>query len=254
MKKFLQKITKEAGEMALEFFKKEKSLISLRGTSKEVVTKYDKLLDNFLIEKIREKYPNHNLLTEESGFLKGKSDYLWIIDSLDGSSNFANKNPLFSICVALMKKRKLIFSSIYAPAINEFYFSQKGKGAFLNGKKIKVSKTFELSQSYILFCDGHEKNREKITKIFSRIFPKVKDLRKIGSAGIEIGWVASGRAEAFFVTKIDPWDVAAGVLLLKEAGGKITDFFGNPWQLESKNLLFSNKKIHPKILKLISND
>lgn len=252
MEKFLQKITKEAGELALEFFKKEKNLTTLRGRSKEIVTKYDKLLDNFLIKKIKEKYPKDNLLTEESGFLKGSSDYLWVVDSLDGSSNFANKNPLFSISLALMKKKKLICSSIFAPAIGEFYFAQKGKGAFLNGKRIEVSKVSEISQAYILFCDGAEKKRERITKLFSKIFPKVKELRKIGSAGIELGWVASGRAEAFFVTRIDPWDVAAGVLLIREAGGKITDFLGNPWHLEKHDLLFSNKKLHQEILDLIN--
>ncbi len=252
MEKFLQKITKEAGELALEFFKKEKNLTTLRGRSKEIVTKYDKLLDNFLIKKIKEKYPKDNLLTEESGFLKGSSDYLWVVDSLDGSSNFANKNPLFSISLALMKKKTLICSSIFAPAIGEFYFAQKGKGAFLNGKRIEVSKVSEISQAYILFCDGGEKKRERITKLFSKIFPKVKELRKIGSAGIELGWVASGRAEAFFVTRIDPWDVAAGVLLIREAGGKITDFLGNPWHLEKHDLLFSNKKLHQEILDLIN--
>lgn len=252
MRDFLKNLTKEAGRLALNFFQKEKNLISLRGQSKEVVTKYDKILDNFILREIRKKFPHHSILSEESGFLKGNSQYLWIVDSLDGSSNFANKNPFFSICIALMKDKRLVLSSIFAPAIGEFYFAQIKRGAFLNGKKIRVSKIKDLSQSYILYCDGHEKNKKRITKIFSHLFPKVKELRKIGSAGIETSWVASGRAEGFFVTKIDPWDVAAGVLLIKEARGRVTDFFGKKWQLKSGDFIFSNGKLHKKLQTLIS--
>lgn len=252
MKNFIQKLIKEAGEMALEFFKKEERLFSIRGSSKEIVTKYDKILDKFIIEEIKKKYPSHSLLTEESGFLKGKTDYLWIIDSLDGSSNFANKNPLFSICLALMKKKDLLYSSIFAPVINEFYFAQKGNGAFLNGKKIKVSTVSDISRSYVFYCDGREKNRKKVARLVFQIYPEVKDLRKIGSAGIETGWIASGRGEIFFATKIDPWDIAAGTLLVKEAGGKITDFTGKPWQPQSGDFVFSNGKVHQAFLRRIS--
>jgi len=253
LEKFLKSIVKKAGEKLLLFFKKEKSLFSLRGTSKQIITKYDKLTDKFLIGKIKSKFPKDGILTEESGWVKKNLNSLWIIDSLDGSGNFANGNPLFSVNVAYLFKKEIIFGAIFAPALNEFYFAKKGKGAFLNGKEIQVSKIDNLKKSYVVYCDGNEKNRKRISKILSRIYPKVTEVRKIGSAGVETSWVASGRADAYFTTKIDPWDVAAGVLLVKEAGGKVSDFSDKDWQIKRSNLLFSNKLVHKKIQKLLKN-
>ncbi len=252
MKDFVKKITKEAGEELLASFKKEKSLVSLRQKSKEVVTKYDKAIDLFLIKEISKKYPRHSILTEESGLKEKDPDYLWIVDSLDGSGNFANKNPLFSVCVALLYKKELILGTTYAPAIDEFYWAEKKKGAFLNGKKIKVSSTTKAKDSYVLFCDGHEKNRKKLSKKLSDVFQKVIDLRKIGSAGIETGWVASGKADVFLVFQGDPWDIASGTLIVKEAGGKVSDFKGNPWQNKRGDFIFSNKKTHQAIRKILN--
>jgi len=253
LEEFLKSIVSEAGKKLLFFFKKEKSLFSLRGTSKQIVTKYDKMTDKFLIKKIKSKFPKDGILTEESGWVKKNLNSLWIIDSLDGSGNFANGNPLFSVNVAYLFKEKIIFGVIFAPVLNEFYFTKKGEGAFLNGKRIKVSKIDSLKKSYVVYCDGSEKNRKRVTKILARVYPKVTELRKIGSAGIETAWVASGRADAYFTTKIDPWDVAAGILLVREAGGEVSDFLGKDWQIKRSNLLFSNKLIHKKIQKLLKN-
>lgn len=236
----------------LENFKKEKELLKMRTTSKGAATNYDNESDELIIDRIKEKYPGHNILTEESGFQEGKSDYLWIVDSLDGTGNFANYNPLFSVCIALLQNNELKLGAIYAPAINEFYFAERNKGAFLNGEKISVSNVSKLSKSYIIFCEGAEKNRKRNLKIIEKLYSKATDHRKIGSAGIETGWVASGRVDGYWTTKIEPWDVAAGVLLIQEAGGKVTDFKGNPWQPEQKDLICSNNKIHSSIRDEIS--
>jgi myo-inositol-1(or 4)-monophosphatase len=253
LEEFLKKIVSEAGKKLLFFFKREKSLFSLRGTSKQIVTKYDKLIDKFLIEKIKLKFPRDGILTEESGWAKKNLNSFWIIDSLDGSGNFANGNPLFSVNVAYIFKKEIILGAIFAPALHEFYFAKKGKGAFLNGKRIKVSKIDSLKKSYVVYCDGNEKNRKRISKILAKIYPKVTELRKIGSAGIETAWVASGRVDAYFTMKIDPWDVAAGILLVREAGGEVSDFFGKDWQIKRSDLLFSNKLTHEKIKNLLKN-
>ena len=140
---------------------------------------------------------------------------------------------------------------IYAPAIHEFYFAVKGKGAYLNGGEIRVSDITDLSQSYIFYCEGGEKDRAKTGKIISRVYPHVMDMRKLGSAGLEIAWVATGRGEAYFTTKIEPWDVAPGVLLIQEAGGGVSDFPGDSWKLQTSDLLFSNGKVHQELLDLI---
>ncbi len=233
-------------------FKKEKSLLSLRQSSKEVVTKYDKAIDIFLIAEIDKKYPNHSILTEESGFKDKCSDYLWIIDSLDGSGNFANGNPLFSVCLALLYKKELMLAVTYAPAIDEFYFAKKDKGAFLNGKRIKVSQTAKLKNSYVVFCDGYEKNRKKLSRQLSAVFQNSIDLRKIGSAGVETGWVAAGKVDGFLVFQGDPWDLASGTLIVQEAGGRISDFNGKPWSIKRGDFIFSNRKIHKKLEKLVN--
>jgi len=253
MRKFLENLIKRVGNRLRDYFRKDQKLIELRKSSKEAVTEYDKLSDKFIVDQIKKRYPDHNILSEEGGFKRGNSNYLWIVDSLDGTSNFANQNPLFSVCIALMRDNKLILGAVYAPIIGEFYIGEKGKGAFLNGKRIRVSEISEIEKSYLIYCEGREKNRQRFAKIINKIYPMVTDVRKIGSAGLETSWVASGRAEAYFTTKIEPWDVAAGILLVQEAGGKISDFKGNSWQVKTSDLVFSNKKVHSKVLNLISD-
>lgn len=248
---FVKNIAKKAGFILLDKFKKEKSYLKMRATSKEAAIKYDKILDKFIIQEIKKKFKTHNILTEESGFIKGKNLWLWVVDSLDGTGNFANQNPFFCVSIAVFYDNDLIYGSIFAPALNEFYFAQKGKGAFLNNKKIKVSDINDLKNAYVVYCEGNETNKKRLLRIITKTYLKVKDLRKIGSAGIECAWVASGKVDAYFTTKIDPWDVSAGILLIKEAGGKITDFKNKNWQLQRSDLLATNKKIHTKFLKSI---
>ncbi len=252
MEEFIKKITAEAGKKLIDRFKKEKNLFSVREDSKAVVTKHDKEIDIFLIKEIEKKYPKHSILTEESGMKDQGSDYLWIIDSLDGSGNFANGNPLFSVCIALFYKGENILSTTYAPVIEEFYFAKKDKGAFLNNKRIRVSDVKRLKKSYVAFCDGFEKDREKLSKDLGNVFQKVTDLRKIGSAGVETGWLASGRLDGFVMFEGDPWDMASGVLIVEEAGGKVTDFDGRFWQNKRGSFIFSNNHIHSQLKKILS--
>jgi len=251
MKILMEDLARKAGDVLMEHFRQDYSLFSLRSTAKEASVRYDKDVDRLIIAEIKRHYPHHSLLTEESSFLQGDPDWLWIVDSLDGTGNFANFNPFFSVCIALMHKSELLLGTMYAPAINEFYFAEKGKGAYLNGGRIRVSDITDLSQSYIFYCEGGEKDRSKTGKIISRVYPHVMDMRKLGSAGLEIAWVATGRGEAYFTTKIEPWDVAPGVLLIQEAGGEVSDFHGDSWKLQRSDLLFSNGKVHQELLDLI---
>jgi len=248
---FIQDLAKQAGNVLLSHFGQDKGLIKQRSTVKDAATKYDKMVDEMIIQTIRERYPDHGLLTEESGSLEGNPDWLWIVDSLDGTSDFASSNPLFSVCLAVMHQGELILGTIYAPAINELYLAEKGNGAYLNGTRIHVSETGDLRQSYVFYCEGGEKDRQITGNIFNKVYPEVIDMRKLGSAGLETAWVAAGKGEAYFTTKIEPWDVAPGVLLVREAGGKVTDFTGNEWQLRRDDLVFSNGKVHSSLLGLL---
>lgn len=252
MKELIESLARKAGDTLMKHFRQDWALLKERSTAKEAATKYDKEVDRLIVEKIKRRYPHHSLLTEEGGFLDGDSDWLWIVDSLDGTGDFANFNPLFAVCIALMHQSELLLGVIYAPAIDEFYFAEKGKGAYLNGVKIQVSDVSDLSQSYIFYCEGGERNRGRTGELLHKVYPRVTDIRKLGSAGLETAWVAAGKGEAYFTTRIEPWDVAPGVLLVQEAGGKVSDFQGNPWRPQTSDLLFSNKKLHERILSLIS--
>jgi len=253
MNELIESLARKAGDTLMKHFRHDWDLLKKRGTAKEVATRYDKEVDRSIIEEIKRQYPHHSLLTEESGFLQDDSEWLWIVDSLDGTGDFANFNPFFSVCIALMHKSELLLGAIYAPAIDEFYYAEKGQGAYLNGVKIQVSDVSDLSQSYIFYCEGGDKDRGRTGELLSKVYPRVTDIRKLGSAGLETAWVAAGKGEAYFTTRIEPWDVAPGVLLVQEAGGKVSDFQGNPWKPQTSDLLFSNKKLHEKILSLISS-
>lgn len=242
-----------AGDFLMQHFRRELSSVGLRSSAKEAITAYDKMADDLIIRGIRSVYPRHSLLTEESGFLSGDPDWLWIVDSLDGTGNFANWNPLFAVCIALMHKEELVLGAIYAPAIDEFYLAEKGKGAYVNQSKIQVSQVSVLSQSYLFYCEGGERDRLRTGRLLGNVYPQVTDIRKLGSAGLETAWVAAGKGEAYFTTSIEPWDVAPGVLLVAEGGGQVSDFEGNQWNVKKNDLLFSNGRVHPMMLDLLRN-
>ncbi len=251
MKSLMETLARKAGDLLLEHFREDPQLLRLRTSAKEAATVYDKMADDLIIQGIRKAYPDHSVLTEESGLINGDPGWLWIVDSLDGTGDFADWNPLFSVCMALMHEDELVLGTIYAPAINEFYLAEQGSGAYLNQRRIRVSEISSLGQSYLFYCEGGEKNRLRTGEMVGRVYPKVVDLRKLGSAGLETAWVAAGKGEAYFTTKIDPWDVAPGVLLVREAGGQVTDFEGDQWKLERSDLVFSNGRVHSDLLDLL---
>lgn len=246
-------IARKAGRYLNTNFRQNETIYGKRGASKEIVTKYDNASDKLILDELKHRFPEHSYLTEESGLIDNGSEYLWIVDPMDGSSNYASGNPFFSISIALARNNKVILGVVYAPYLDELYVAEKGKGAFLNDKQINVSDISDMSKAYIVTCEGGDTNA-RLAELYKRIYPDVKDMRKIGSAAIEGGFVASGRAEAHVTLMINSWDVAASVLITTEAGGKATDFEGNPWTVEKNDLLLSNGKIHETLLKEIKKD
>lgn len=244
-----KKTAEKAGNFLLENFKKDELLFKERAMSKEIVTRYDKESDQIIIKELEKNFPEHNLLTEESGSIDKDSDYTWIVDSLDGTGNFASGNPFFSVSIALAKQGEIILGIIYAPFLQEFYTAKKGEGASLNDKKIKVSDISDTKNAYIVTCEGGSKSNQRLAGIYSTVYPWVKDMRKLGSAAIEGGFVATGRADSYITLQIDPWDVAATVLITEESGGKATDFKGNNWRIEKTDLLLTNNHLHSDLLK-----
>jgi len=252
MRATMEELARRTGDFLMGHFREDPELLRMRTTAKEAATVYDRRADSLIVQGIRDAYPGHSILSEEGGLVEGDPDWLWVVDSLDGTGDFADWNPLFSVCLALRHKGQPVLGTVYAPAIGEFYVAEKGQGAYLNQRRIRVSDISGLGESYIFYCEGGEKNRSRTGGLLRRVYPLVKDIRKLGSAGLETAWVAAGKGEAYFTTAIEPWDVAPGVLLVREAGGEVTDFRGQEWRLERSDLVFSNGRVHRALLSLLT--
>ncbi|MCD4762242.1 inositol monophosphatase [bacterium] len=203
------------------------------------------------MSEIKKNFSDHHILSEESGDNKSKSDYSWIIDPIDGTTNFTMHNPLWAISVALAYKNEIILGFVYAPFLNEMYIAEKGRGAFLNNKKINVSKV-KSGKILNTFCSGREpKNIEKAVKFFCYQKSHGGTSYLLGSAALDLAYVACGRMESAFIPGAHAWDVAAGILLVREAGGKVTDFNGQQWSFKSEDMLATNGKVHSVLQKII---
>ncbi len=200
--------------------------------------------EQYIMKRIRQKYPQHDILTEETGHHHKDSDYLWIIDPLEGTLNYAHHLPIWAVNIGLFYKMKPYIGAIYAPETKELFYASKGKGAYLNGKRIHVNKDTDLLKSFFAGPSHH------LLQI-----PLSKTLiRNMGCAGVELAYVACGR----FTARIklhgnDPYGYGAGSIIVLEAGGKLTDCEGKPWNLRSDGAIASNGKIHNKILNLTGN-
>lgn len=248
---------RKSGNILLKEFKSGKKAFTLK-SSHEIVTQADKKAEKIILSLLKKHSPQYQILSEESGLHKHKSDWLWVVDPLDGTTNFRVHNPLFSVSIALYYKSEPRLGVVYAPYLDELFVAELGKGAWLNGKKIHVSKTHELAKAFLTYCYGtHPKHMRMAVELYRYFKMKSVDMRQMGSAAIELAWVAAGRTESIVIPGTHPWDAAAGVLLVTEAGGKTTDFQGQPWRFVDKktgkinltaDLLATNGKIHSKIL------
>jgi myo-inositol-1(or 4)-monophosphatase len=235
-----------------DFHKVRQTSIKKKSHFAGLVSHVDIAAEKIIKNIIRKKYPSHNILGEELGALKKKSDYTWLIDPLDGTHNYLMGNPIFCTAIALIYKNEVVLSVINAPFIKELYWGAKGKGAWLNNKRLRVSQKNIVSQSLFYYCHGYRKKDViKALKIYAQLKMRANDVRQLGAASLETAWVAAGRAEGFVIPGGKPWDVAAGLLLVREAGGRATDFQNRDWRFNSKDMICSNGLIHDKFLKLI---
>ncbi|MCX7988273.1 MAG: inositol monophosphatase [Thermodesulfovibrio sp.] len=212
----------------------------------DFVTKVDLESEKAIITNIKKYFPNHHIMAEESSKDYRMADYLWIIDPLDGTTNFIHGFPFIAISIALMYRGELIIGVIHDPLRNETFYAEKNSGAFLNGKKIKVSSTKE--PQFSLIATGFPfRNKQYVSnyvKIFHQMLHSVNDLRRAGAAAIDLAYVACGRVDGFFEYSLSPWDIAAGTILIKEAGGVVSDFDGKDNYLLTGNIIAGNPIIH----------
>lgn len=237
---------KKAGEQLEKDF--EKGVKIERKGRRELVSEADRKAEEAIREVMESEYPDHSILGEELGEKKEDNDFKWIIDPLDGSTNFLMKNPFFNTSVALAKGNEIIVGVVYNPLNKELFTAEKGKGAYLNGEPIQVSDTSEVENSLLTYCHGRsDSSIDQIVSIFHLLKKGSIDVRRIGAGALELCYVASGRVDAFIDNDIKIWDEAAGSLIVKEAGGKVTDFEGLEFDAESNSIIAAPPKLQPKL-------
>lgn len=227
--------------------------ISFKGAI-NLVTNVDHEVEDILIGSLRGRFPGIGILSEESGKIDYDCGLTWVIDPIDGTTNFAHGFPFYAISVALEKAGKPVLGIVYNPEHNEFFYAEKGKGAFLNGKPIKVSRQKELKKSLLMTGFSYKlgKSMEDNLVHFRNFLISSQALRRAGCASLDLCYVACGRLEGFWELDLFRWDTAAGWLIVKEAGGEVTDFTGDPYSHACNKILATNGKIHKQMIKILS--
>ena len=252
LKQILIEATQAGAKVLQEFFNGDFKISNKEGVN-NLVTEADHASEAAIISTIRENFPDHFILSEEAGEIKMDSEYKWIIDPIDGTINFANGIPICCVSIGVEKEGKMILGAVYNPFINEFYFAEKGEGALLNDKKISVSRKTEVSSSCLVtgFPYSYLEMENGPLQIFEKFIRRGIPVRRLGSAAMDLCWVAAGRFDGFYEHSLSAWDTAAGFLLVEEAGGTVTDFYGNYYSPYQRQLLATNGKIHEEMLREI---
>ncbi len=240
---------RQAGQRLMEMLGKAE--ISQKGATHNLVTQADLEAEKIITDLIRSEFPNHKLLLEEGQSTGGSTDeHLWIVDPLDATNNFAHGIPHFCVSIAYALNGEIQVGAVFDPTRNELFHATKGSGAFLNDQPMRVTSSTKLEECIVgtgFYYDRGammKKTLDSIHELFSR---NIRGIRRMGSAAIDLSWVACGRFDAFFEYKLEPWDYAAGKLLIEEAGGRCTDRVGNPLEIDSRSVIVSNSHVHDLI-------
>lgn len=241
-----------AGKILLELFKKGAEF-SMKNKY-DILSEADLASEKIIIDKIKESFPEHSIFSEEAGKEMTDSDYLWIIDPVDGTINFSRGMEEFCVSIALSHKGEIILGVIYQPVTDKLYVAERGKGAFLNGDKIAVSPETELINT-IAATDNSGKidARLQAFQTLVTVCKEVRNIRICGSAAINFVRLAEGKMDFYYKPRFNYWDFAAGMIILEEAGGRATDYEGNPCNADSKTIVASNSILHNEVLTLINS-
>jgi myo-inositol-1(or 4)-monophosphatase len=245
-----------AGKHLKKHLGKVRDIQKKSGQEKNLVTEIDKASEKIIIGIIKKHFPKHEILAEESGRTLGASRYKWIIDPLDGTTNYTHGFPVFCVSIGVEYKNELVYGVVYDPNFDELFTAEKGKGAFLNGKKIHVSKTEKLSASLLVtgFPYNIAENPNHAVEHFVNFLVHAQAVRRMGSAAIDLAYVAAGRYDGFWEVALNPWDMAAGALLVREAGGKLTDFSVKEFSIYQKEIVASNGIVHPQMIEILNKE
>ena len=218
-----------------------------------LVTEVDKISEEMITSKINALFPDHDILAEEFTDIDRGSDFRWIIDPLDGTTNYAHGYPYFCVSIALERLNTMTVGIVYDPMLDEMFVAEKGKGAFLNDREIHVSNTRGIIKSLLAtgFPYDIREDSDNNLNYFNEMILSAQAIRRAGSAALDLAYVAAGRFDGFWELKLNPWDIAAGWLLVEEAGGIVTDMGGNDYYLESPSILASNGRIHKEMMDVL---
>jgi myo-inositol-1(or 4)-monophosphatase len=245
---------RRAGELMIRQLNQLESLQVTEKGRNELVTQVDEAAEAAIIEVIRDHYPEHAILAEESG-AAGEHEYQWIIDPLDGTTNYVHGFPVFAVSIAVAHNGELQHGVVYDPLRQEIFSASRGQGALLDGRKIRVSKRTQLRQALIATGLPFRENLRHIDRyldMLRAVMLETAGVRRPGSAALDLCYVAAGRVDGFWEIGLSKWDVAAGALIIREAGGRISDFRGSDAYLESGNIVAGNPKIYAALSKLLA--
>ena len=217
----------------------------------DLVTEADRASEKLIVERLRKEYPTHHIVAEEGGEHAGASEYRWYVDPLDGTTNFAHGFPVYNVTLALEHAGELIAGVIVDPPRGEVFAAERGAGAFLDGRQIHVSKAARLTES--LAATGfpsRKRHRSVNVHFFHQVSMTTHGVRRAGAAALDLAYVACGRLDLFWEFNLNPWDIAAGVLLVREAGGVCSDMRGGPLHLRAENILADNGRVHTEAVEL----
>ncbi len=241
------------GEVLREGYGKEKT-IEYKGEI-DIVTEVDRKSEKLIVDLLSARFPQHSILAEEGSNTTRQSDYKWVVDPLDGTSNYAHNYPFFCVSIGLEKAGEIIAGVVYHPIFEELFMAEKGGGAFLNGNKIQVSTVGRLKQALLSTgfpYDVLENPREAI-HFFAGFIHVAQAVRRDGSAALDLCYLAMGRFDGFWELRLRPWDTAAGSVILTEAGGRITNFLGKKFSIYDQHVIASNGWLHSEMLNVVAD-
>jgi myo-inositol-1(or 4)-monophosphatase len=244
----VESIAREAGALLMGYFARRVT-VEYKGDV-DLVTEADRASEKLIVERLRARWPEHDVVGEEGARTDTGADYRWHVDPLDGTTNFAHGYPVFCVSIALVRKdEQLEVGVLYDPSRDEMFAAERGQGATLNGKSIHVSQTETLSESMLgTGFPSHKRHKNPNIHFYQQLTLRSHGVRRAGSAALDLANVASGRYDGFWEFNLNPWDTAAGALLVQEAGGMVTRFDGSPFRIDSREVLASNGRIHGEVL------
>ncbi len=244
-------IARESGALLAELFTQPLEITYKRRS--DLVTVADRRSEALIVERLRRNFPDHGIVAEEGGGQAGSSDYCWYVDPLDGTTNFAHGFPVFCVTLGLAFRGEVIAGVVYDPTRNDLYTAERGSGAYLNEHRLQVSRIEKLSECLVAtgfppFATNHELN----IQFYFRFTELSHGIRRAGSAALDLCSVAAGRFDAFWELKLNPWDKAAGSLLVTEAGGRMSDIKGRPFDVLGDDVFASNGRVHDQMLEVFA--